>query len=244
MADQPMASPRAPDAGSTSPVPADAAGALLLGIFWSIGLNTVIPVILYQLSKRYVSPSEYTALLFATLFPVGEGLWGLARHRQMDPIAVMVLLGIVVDGTALSLGGSPRLLLVRESFVTGAFGVACFVSLLLRRPLMFYFGRFFMAGNDPVRRARFDASWALPEVRRGNRLVTIVWGVIFVGELLIRIALIYTLSPPMVLVISPLVLGVLTVAAMVWSLAFGRRMRQRILPWLERQGRAGTPQPD
>lgn len=238
MADHPLASPSASAATPSSAVPADAAQTLLLGIFWSIGLNTVIPVILYQLSKRYVSPSEYTALLFATLFPVGESLWGLARQRQMDPIAVMVLLGIVVDGAALSLGGSPRLLLVRESFVTGAFGVACFVSLLLRRPLLFYFGRFFMAGSDPVRRARFDASWALPEVRRGNRLVTVVWGGVFVGELLIRIGLIYSLPPALVLVISPLVLGVLTVGAIVWSLAFGRRMRQRVLPWLERQGQS------
>lgn len=224
------------DASPATPAaPADAEGALLFGIWWSIGLNTVIPVILYQLSKHFVSTSEYTALLFATLFPVAESVWGL-RRRELDPIAVMVLLGIVVDAGALALGGSPRLLLLRESLVTGAFGVACFVSLFLRRPLMFYFGRFFMTGNDPFRRARYDASWSLPEVRRGTRWVTAVWGCIFVGELLIRIALIFALSPALVLVLSPLVLGVLTVGGIVWSLAYGQRMRQRVLPRLERPG--------
>jgi hypothetical protein len=208
---------------------ADTSRALLSAALWSIGLNTVIPVLLYEFSKRYVSPSEYTALVFATLFPVGESIWELARERRLDPIAVMVILGILVDATALSLGGSPKLLLIRESFVTGAFGVACFLSLLLPRPLMFYFGRHFMAGPDPLRRARYNASWALPEVRWGNRLVTLVWGVVFSGELGVRIALVYTLSSAMVLVISPLLLGVLTVGTILWSLAYGWRMRQRVL---------------
>lgn len=205
---------------------------LLHGIFWSIGLNTVIPVVLYQLSKRFISPSELTALIFATLFPVGESLWGLARERQLDPIAVVVLLGIAVDAGALVLGGSPKLLLLRESLFTGAFGVACFVSLLLPRPLMFYFGRYFMAGTDLVKRRRFDASWVLLEVRHGNRLITTVWGIVFVGELVIRVVLIDSVPAAWVLVISPLLLGSMTVAAIVWSLAYAHRMRQRVLPRL------------
>lgn len=212
----------------------DSSEQILHGVYWSIGLNTVIPVVLYILSKRYVSPSEYTALLFATLFPVAESAWGLLRERQMDPIAVMVLLGILTDAAALSLGGSPRLLLIRESLVTGMFGVACFVSLLLRRPLMFYFGRYFMAGADREKRARFDASWEIPAVRHGNRLVTLVWGAVFTGELALRIALVYRLSPAAVLVISPLVMGVLTVATIIWSLAYARKMRARVLPLLGR----------
>ncbi|HXE30997.1 MAG TPA: VC0807 family protein [Terriglobales bacterium] len=212
----------------------DSSEQILHGVYWSIGLNTVIPVVLYILSKRYVSPSEYTALLFATLFPVAESAWGLLRERQMDPIAVMVLLGILTDAAALSLGGSPRLLLIRESLVTGMFGVACFVSLLLQRPLMFYFGRYFMAGADREKRARFDASWEIPAVRHGNRLVTLVWGAVFTGELALRIALVYRLSPAAVLVISPLVMGVLTVATIIWSLAYARKMRARVLPLLGR----------
>jgi len=144
----------------------------------------------------------------------------------------MVLLGILVDAVAITLGGSPKLLLLRESFVTGAFGIACFVSLVAPRPLMFYFGRYFMAGSHAERRARFNASWSLPEVRRGNRLVTLVWGLVFTGELALRVLLVFTLSPAAVLVISPLLLGLLTVATAVWSLAYAARMRARVLPLL------------
>src|SRR5207302_6854083 len=140
-------------------------------IAWGVVLNAVVPVILYKVSKRYYSPSEFAALVMAALFPLGKGTFDLIRHRRLDPIAVVVLLGITTDGVALLFGGSPGLLLVRESMFTGAFGAACFASLLLPRPMMFYFSRHFIAGTDPERQARFNAAWQFPEVRFCHRLI-------------------------------------------------------------------------
>lgn len=178
-------------------------------------LNAVVPVILYSLSKRYYSPSEFAALVIAALFPLGKTAFDLLRHRQLDPISVVVLLGITTDGVALLFGGSPILLLVRESMFTGAFGVACFASLLLPRPMMFYFSRYFIAGTERERQARFDSAWQFPEVRFCHRLITTVWGCVFVGELPIRLALIYRLPAALVLVVSPILLGVLSIATMI-----------------------------
>lgn len=153
----------------------------------------------------------------------------LVRRGQVDPVSIMVLLGIAADGVALLFGGSVRLLLVRESLFTGAFGFACFISLLFPRPIMFYFARYFMAGTDPQRLARFNAAWQLPEVRFCHRLVTSVWGSAFVGELILRIILIYNTSPAMVLVISPILLGTLTIVTMVWAFSYGHRVRLRAM---------------
>jgi len=151
------------------------------GIVWGIVLNAIIPVVLYKLSRRYLSPSEFTALLVASTFPLGKNVCDVVRRGQLDPISIVVLLGIATDGVALLFGGSARLLLVRESFFTGAFGFACFVSLLFPRPVMFYFARYFIAGTDPQRQTRFNAAWQLPEVRFCHRLITSVWGSTFVG---------------------------------------------------------------
>jgi hypothetical protein len=107
------------------------------GIVWGIVLNAIIPVVLYKLSRRYLSPSEFTALLVASTFPLGKNVFDVVRSGQLDPIWILVLLGIATDGVALLFGGSARLLLVRESFFTAAFGFACFVSLLFPRPIMF-----------------------------------------------------------------------------------------------------------
>jgi hypothetical protein len=199
---------------------------------WDIVLNAVIPVILYKLSKRYLSPSELTALLIATTFPLGKSIFDLVRRGQVDPISIVVLLGIGTDCVALLFGGSARLLLVRESLFTGAFGVACFVSLLLPRPMMFYFARHFVAGADSERQARFNSGWQLPEVRFAHRLITTVWGCIFVGELILRIILIYNASAATVLIVSPILLGTLTIVTMIWAFSYGHRVRLRALAQL------------
>jgi hypothetical protein len=203
-------------------------------IVWGIVFNAIIPVVLYKLSKRYLSHSELTALIIATTFPLGKSIFDLVRRGEVDPVSIVVLLGITTDGVALLFGGGPRLLLVRESLFTGAFGFACFVSLLLPRPLMFYFGRHFMAGADPQRQARFNAAWQLPEVRFSHRLITTVWGCVFMGELILRIILIFNMSPAAVLVISPVLLGTLTIATMIWAFSYGHRVRLRALDQLNR----------
>jgi len=197
-------------------------------VVWDIILNAAVPIILYKLSKRFVSPSELTALIIATLFPLAKSIFTLARRKQLDPIAVLVLLGIVTSGVALLLGGSPRLLLLRESLFTGALGLACFFSLLLSRPMMFYFGRYFNA-NDPQQLARFDASWQIPYVRFAHRLITIVWGCVYVGELLVRVILIYKTSTAVVLFVSPILLGALTIATIIWTFSYAHRIRERAI---------------
>jgi len=102
----------------------------LAGIIWGVVLNAVAPVVFYKLSKHYYSASEFTALVIAATFPLGKSAFELLIHRSFDPISIVVLLGITTDAVAILFGGSPRLLLIRESLFTGAFGVACFFSLL------------------------------------------------------------------------------------------------------------------
>jgi hypothetical protein len=201
-------------------------------IVWGFVLNAIIPVVLYKVSKKYLSSSELTALMIATTFPLGKSIFDLVRRGQVDPISMVVLLGIGADGLALLFGGSPRLLLARESMFTGAFGLACFVSLLLPRPMMFYFARHFIAGEHPQRQARFNEAWRLPEVRFCHRLITSVWGMVFVGELVLRIILIYNVPAATVLVVSPILVGTLTVVTMVWAFSYGHRVRMRALAQL------------
>lgn len=202
---------------------------LILPMILDIGLNIVIPMICYRLSKRYISPSDYTALLLASVYPVLKSIHDLIKRREIDVVSVVVLLGIAAGIAGIVAGGSYKLLLLRESLFTFAFGVACLGSLLLpsRRPLMFFFGRVFATGNDPVRRAEFDATWLFPQARRAHRMVTLVWGLLFICEFAFRVLLIYTVSPATVLVVSPLVLNTATVLVIVWTFSFARRARRR-----------------
>jgi hypothetical protein len=188
---------------------------LILPMIVDIGLNIAIPIICYQ--------------LLASVYPVLKSIHDLVKRREIDVVSVVVLLGIAASIAGIAVGGSYKLLLLRESLFTFAFGVACLGSLLLpsRRPLMFFFGRVFATGNDPVRRAEFDATWQYPQARRAHRMVTLVWGLLFICEFAFRVVLIYTVSPATVLVVSPLVLNTATVLVIVWTFSYSRRARRR-----------------
>ena len=197
------------------------------GLLISIVLNALVPVVVYHLAKRYLSAAEVTALGAAALFPLGLSILDLSRTRTLDPVALVSLMSIAVSMIAVTLGGSPKLLLIRESFFTGAFGIACLVSLALPRPIMFYFGRHFTAGRDPASIAEFDSGWERLEFRHVARLITVVWGVASLLEFLVRVALVYMLPPAVVLVVSPFILGALLIATILWTFAYMRRMRAR-----------------
>lgn len=201
---------------------------IVVSLAWDIALNATIPVVCYWCAKRFVSSSELTALMFATVFPLLKSSYDVARHRAWDPVALIVLLGIGTSVLALAAGGDPRLLLIRESFFTGAFGIACLVSLLLPRPIMFYFGRYFMAGNDPQKRAAFNARWQDPRARRAHRVITVVWGTVFTGEFIVRVMLVYSASAPVVLIVSPFVAGVATILTVIWTFWYAFQIRAQI----------------
>jgi hypothetical protein len=199
---------------------------IIVSLGWDLALNASIPAACYFLSKRFVSSSEVTALISATIFPILKSLYDLLRQRELNPVTVTVLLGIVTSLFAFSLGGDPRVLLMRESLFTGVFGICCLISLALQRPMMFYFARHFIAGRDQQRRAAFDARSQKPRFLRGHRLVTAVWGLAYVGEFVIRTALVYSVPAPVVLVVSPIMMGFVTITVIVWTFWYRSRLLQ------------------
>ncbi|MBV9227718.1 MAG: hypothetical protein JOZ18_00290 [Chloroflexi bacterium] len=212
---------------STSTQPSSGMKFNVRGILLSLVLNVAIPLLLYTLSKRYISPSEVIALGMASIFPLVDSVFEIVRHRQLDVIAILALLGTIVGLFGILLGGDAKLLLIRESFFTGALGLASFVSLLLPRPLMFYFGRQMMAGKDPEKLARFNAQWQYPYARFVHRLITIVWGIAFCGEFVLRVILVYTLPTVLVLAITPILLTAITVLTLIWTFAYARYATRR-----------------
>ncbi len=202
-------------------------GINLRGILPSLILNIAIPLLLYFLVKRYISSSDVIALSVAALFPIFDSIYGVVRQHSLDAIAILSLVGTGASLVSVLLGGSAQFLLIKESFFTGALGLACFVSLLFPRPLMFYIGRQFIAGRDPEKIARFNAQAQHPYGRFVHRLITAVWGIAYVGEFIIRVILVYTLPPALVLAISPIILTGVTVATLAWTFAYVRYATRR-----------------
>jgi hypothetical protein len=196
------------------------------GLLPSLLVNAGAPIVAYQvLTGNGVGVAQ--ALTVSAVFPVIGILWGFARTRSPDMIGIVSLAFIVVGVATSLISGDPRFILIKESLLTGVFGLVCLVSLLLPRPLMFYFGRQFAGSGDPARAAAFEALWQYPRFRRVNRTITVVWGVGYLAEAALRVVLSFVVPIPVFLIVSPVVALGVTIALISWTLAYARRSARR-----------------
>ncbi|HZU00071.1 MAG TPA: VC0807 family protein, partial [Ktedonobacteraceae bacterium] len=142
-------------------------------------------------------------------------------------LAGLVLIGIATSLITIALGGSPKVYLIRESFFTAAFGLAYLVSLFFPRPLAFYFSRYFATGNHPENISWFDSLWQYPMFRHSMRVITVVWGIGFICEAVLRTYLVIVLSTEQFLIVSPFVLYGILAALIIWMFLYSRQGRKR-----------------
>ena len=182
------------------------------------------PLVAYSL-LRSAGQSAVTALVLSGAFPALGVAVGLARHRRIDTIGVLVLAGIAV-GTLLGvLSGDPRLVLIEGSVPTAVFGLICLASLWSGKPLIYRFALEFIGADTPKGRD-FEGHWRYPGFRHAFRLFTVVWGVTYLAEAAARIIIVETTSTTTALTVSkvmPYVVGALLAA---WMIAYGRRARR------------------
>ncbi len=187
------------------------------------------PFVIYTLCKHFLPVSDTFALSVGALVPLIRTGSSLLRERHINIVSTVTLISIVGSMVAALIGGSPQLLLIRESFVGGLLGVAFLVSLLFPRPLVFLFAQHMRAGNDPIERKAFDARWASPRQRFAFRLMSVVWGLGSLVELALRIVLVLTLPIPVVLGISTILFPAIYLTMMAWTIFYMRRISTNIV---------------
>ncbi|MFD9125282.1 VC0807 family protein [Kitasatospora sp. NPDC059571] len=202
-------------------------GATALGWVLTIGLNIVAPILTYNaLSDR--GCAEFTALLISGVWPLVDIAVYLAWHRRIDEFAAFTLLflGLTV---AVTLVGphSARLLLVKDSLVTGLFGVVCLASLAAPRPLMFYFGRKFGTDGTPEGLDRWNGLWQYEGFRRVQRNLTLGWGVGYLAEAAARVGLSYVLATGTMVTLNAVLSYGVTAALIAWTVLYAKRARAR-----------------
>jgi len=192
-----------------------------------LAVDVAMPYCLYVLLSPNFPSNSLIPLLIAALPPAIYGIVGVIRKGHIDYVAALVVLGILITVVAAFITGDQKIFLIRESILTGALGVACLVSLLFPKPLMFYFGRQFASAGDPAKAAYYNSLWQYPRFRFSNYLITVVWGVALLIEFALRVILVYTLSVAQVLAISPIVFNAITIGLILWTVAYGNRARRK-----------------
>ncbi|MFF4189253.1 VC0807 family protein [Streptomyces sp. NPDC001691] len=222
----------ASDAGAPGPQerpgpPARSGGAAALGWVLTIGLNVVAPILTYNALHDH-GWSEFTALLAGGAWPVLDSVFHLAWRRRLDEFAIVTLVFLVITAVVSLVGAhSARALLVKDSAVTGLFGLLCLATLLAPRPLMFYFGRKFATDGTAESTAWWNGLWQYEGFRRTITTMTAVWGVAYCLEAVARVGLVYALSTDVMVYLSPfMIYGVLGILV-VWTTLYGKRSRRR-----------------
>lgn len=185
-------------------------------------VNLALPWLAYTLAEPRFG--EFGALLASSVPPLLWSLAELLRHRRVDALSMLVLAGIALSIIAMLLGGDARLLLIRESLISGLIGLLFLGSLPLRRPLVFYLARATMARQDAEQgRDRFERWWEKPAAQRTIRHITGIWGLGLTGEAALRSYLAWHWAPERFLAIAP-ALGYACMGLLgAWTFWYSRR---------------------
>ncbi|MHB8688875.1 MAG: VC0807 family protein [Candidatus Dormibacteraceae bacterium] len=194
----------------------------------SLVVNAVCPALLYIYLRRLYPDPSLVPISLAALFPVFGNVYSLIRTRSLDTFGTIMFFGFGFTLVAIFVSGDQRIILVSRSALTLGMGLFALVSLLLPRPISFYFARQFIAGNDHEQVRRFDSYWRIPYVRFVCRVTSLVWAATLVAEFTFRVVVVYTLPVAEVLVLTPIVFNVFSMTAMAWTAWYGTRALPRI----------------
>ena len=191
-----------------------------------LAVNLLLPWLAYKLAAPHWG--ETGGLIASAVPPVLWSIVELARFRRVDALSLIVLIGIALSIGAMALGGSPRMLLLRESLVSGAVGVAFLLSLPMRRPLIFYLARATVAREVAGGAERMDALWQeSPFLAVSMRTMTAVWGVGLTCETALRSWMAWTWPVERFLVVSPFTGYGIYGALLLWTLWYRKTLQRR-----------------
>ncbi|WP_432887653.1 VC0807 family protein [Kribbella sp. CA-245084] len=193
----------------------------LTGLLWDVGLPLVVyyagRILGYDVLPALAAAAGAALLRVAVIAVVRRRLNGLAAFVG-GTFAVLLVVSLLT--------GDPRILLAKESVLSGAAGLLLLGSCLLGRPLVYAIARKANAGK-PELLAEWDDRWRTqPTFRKHFATLTAVFGGVLLADAIIRLVLVYTLPVNTMANLSP-VMHVAALGILIgWSLWY-RNHRQR-----------------
>lgn len=196
--------------GSPAPRKRPSAGAVTI----RLAVNLAAPVLTYLLLRQHVH-SDITALVASAAVPAACTAGVLLWRRHVDAIGAFAL-GCVAIGLLLvvATGGNELVFKIREDIWTGALGLACLISVAVRKPLLLVVVR--LAGR---RHPEIAERLTAPQARRIPAVATGGIGAILLAHALVIVALALTTTTTVFLAAKPPISFAIVgggLAALVW----------------------------
>ncbi|GJM67997.1 hypothetical protein HMSSN036_02130 [Paenibacillus macerans] len=195
-------------------------------IIITLAVNVVLPYLIYTLLIKHTG--SLWALSAASVVPLVDSLYSLIKTRKADMFSAFIFIGLILGVAAVLLGGDERFILLRESYVTGIMGLLFLLSLLLKRPLIYYFAERF-TGRD----ANMEEKWRnLPRFRHTSGCLPPCGGCSCAGSRC-QVGLVYILSVPSFLAVSPFASYGIVGVTIWWTVRYVKRVKKQASPGLQ-----------
>ena len=192
---------------------------MLRGLGWDVGL----PLVGYY-ALHLLGVADRPALLAATGLAAVRIVWVAVRERTLNLFATVMLVVFGLGVLLALVSGDARFLLLKNSIVTGAVGLVFLGTTLWGRPLSLAASRSF----QPARREEILREYETdPDVRRGHRLSSVVWGTVLLAESLIRVPLVYLLPVSVMVGVGEAVSIAAFAGLITWNVWYVKRATAR-----------------
>lgn len=194
-------------------------GSFLLTAIFDVGVTIAV----FQLAASNGVSTQY-AYILSGIGPIIMMIITWVRARKMSGASLVILLWVLLSAAVAFVGsGDDRLLLVKDSAVTGGFGLACLVSTFFPKPIMFYFGAKFATDGTRDGLNYWYGLWQYPQFRSVQYKLNYVWGIAFVLEAAVRIAVAYTASFDTAFTVSNIMPMVVLAGLIAYTITVGKK---------------------
>ena len=189
---------------------------LLRGLLWDVGL----PAVVYY-AGRGLGYDVLPALAAGGGAALIRVAFVAVVHRRLNGLGALVGASFALLLVLSLLTGDPRILLARESVLSGAAGLLLVGSCLAGRPLIYTLA---LNAGKPELLAEWDERWRTqPQFRRRFLKLSAVVGGVLLADAIVRLVLVYLLPVDVMANLSP-VLHVGSLAVLVgWGLWYRKR---------------------
>ncbi|WP_188893390.1 VC0807 family protein [Microlunatus endophyticus] len=202
-------------------------GAMIGRIIWSLFLDAGLAVAGY-LTAVHLGASLFVALLVGTGVAFVRAAYVIIRRRELDAFAIFMIITFGIGLLLTLFTGSPRFLLAKDSISTGVSGIVFGVTLVVGKPMMYYFAQRFGATSDAEREEWAQLYPTHAGFRSFFRGLTLAWAVAFLVEAALKLVLVLMLPVTTMAPVVPFFTPVLISAMVVWTVRRSVAARRRL----------------
>ncbi|KAI8371697.1 uncharacterized protein BYT42DRAFT_548518 [Radiomyces spectabilis] len=204
-------------------------------------MNAALPIALYYILKPHIAP--VWALILSSTPTIISVILQVIFVRRIDTIGIAVIVGFTLSVILAVINGDPKLLLMRESFVTAGIGVACSITLIPIRirsfqlkPILYYIANdliplrpvYFTNPDKPPQKRMLFYWQHSAYCRRHIRTLTVIDIVFLEFEFGLKLFYIFTFDLDTIVVLSNSTLSAIGVLLTLFSLWYILKIRKRI----------------